>query len=196
MLNYYNRNASSRMSNMTLVKSYAIAVAAALLVAFGLASFVETHYTGEEATQLLRCISFPSAVIASSLNCYIVRRPEIDSGVPLLNGRMEDVLPGETSREAAKLGVHSTTASRAVLQMPTYFIPPLLLDTVAPLKQYMCENPSMVVPITTFMLTLSFGVGLPCAVGMFPQMSKIRAVDVESKYHGLDDEEFYFNKGL
>jgi hypothetical protein len=109
---------------------------------------------------------------------------------------MEEVLPGETSQEAAKLGVYSTTASRAVLQMPTYFIPPMLLATVAPLKQYMCENPYMVVPITTFMLTLSFGMGLPCAVGMFPQMSKIRAVDVESKYHELDDEEFYFNKGL
>jgi hypothetical protein len=196
LVNYYNRNASSRMSNTTLCKSYAVAVASALAVSFLLATLVQSHYSGEEAEELLRFISFPSAVIASSLNCFIVRRPEIDSGVILLNKQMENVLPGETSREAAKRGVYSTTASRAILQMPTYFIPPLILDTVEPIKHYMCENPTTVVPITTFLLLVSFGVGLPCAVGMFPQMSKIRAIDVESKFRDLGPDEFYFNKGL
>jgi hypothetical protein len=50
-----------------------------------------------------------------SLNCYIVRSPEIDKGVPLLNKQMENVLPGETSIVAAKRGVHSTIASRGEL---------------------------------------------------------------------------------
>ncbi|KAL7450645.1 hypothetical protein ACHAWC_002536 [Mediolabrus comicus] len=77
--------AGNSVNNGTLFKSYALAVASALIVAFGLANYVQTNYAGEEATELLRFISFPSAVIASSLNCYIVRSREIEVGVQLLN---------------------------------------------------------------------------------------------------------------
>jgi hypothetical protein len=121
LVNYFNGNKAASSDgegdettfvDNTLLKSYALAVASALIVALGLATYVQTNYTGEEATGLLRFISFPSAVIASSLNCYIVRSPEIDKGVPLFNKQMENVLPGETSIVAAKRGVHSTTASR------------------------------------------------------------------------------------
>jgi hypothetical protein len=200
MINYFNGPRSEKDEDensikFTLIKSYGIAVASALFVAFGLATYVENNYAGEEAAALLRFISFPSAVIASSLNCYIVRRPEIEVGVPLLNEKMEDVLPGETSKAAAARGVYTTTASRAVLQMPTYFIPPLILDTVTPLKQYMAENPSLLVPITTSLLLVSFGIGLPAAVGIFPQISSIRADEVE-QFQGLGYATFYYNKGL
>ncbi|KAL7432867.1 hypothetical protein ACHAXM_003289 [Skeletonema potamos] len=202
-VNYFNgpKNASvdgttANVMDGTLFKSYSLAVASALIVAFGLSTYVQTNYSGEEATELLRFIAFPSAVIASSLNCYIVRSPEIETGVPLLNKQLENVLPGETSVAAAKRGVYSTTASRAVLQMPTYFIPPLILDTVTPLKQFLMDNPAMVVPVTTFLLLVSFGIGLPAAVGLFPQVSSIKAEDVEEKFRGLGFEEFYYNKGL
>ena len=188
--------AGNSVNNGTLFKSYALAVASALIVAFGLATYVQTNYAGEEATELLRFISFPSAVIASSLNCYIVRSPEIEVGVPLLNMQQENVLPGETSIAAARRGVYSTTASRAVLQMPTYFIPPLILDTVTPLKQFLVDNPAMVVPVTTFLLLVSFGIGLPAAVGLFPQVSSINTKDVEEKFQGLGYEVLFYNKGL
>ena len=89
-----------------------------------------------------------------------------------------------------------TTATRAVLQMPTYFIPPLLLETITPLKIYMAENPSMVVPITTFLLLISFGIGLPATVGLSPQMARIRVEEVEQKYQNLGYDELYYNKGL
>jgi hypothetical protein len=198
LVNYFNGPKSSNANAVdeTLLKSYALAVTSALAVAFGLATYIQNNYSGEEATSLLRFTSFPSAVIASSLNCYIVRSPEIDTGVPLLNERMEYVLPGEASIIAAKRGVYSTTASRAILQMPTYFIPPLILDTVAPLKHYLAENPLMTVPVTTFLLLVSFGIGLPCAVGLFPQVSTIGAEDAEEKFRRLGFDKFYYNKGL
>lgn len=199
MINYFNRNPSSEMSLETLWNSYIVAVATALGVAFGLASSVSAHYPAEEAQQLLQFISFPSAVVASSLNCWIVRSPEIEPGVPLLvenqdDGTLEPVLPGETSRAAAQRGVVATTASRAVLQMPTYMIPPLLLETV--LKPCLVDHPSMTVPMTTFVLLISFGIGLPCAIGIFPQMSTIEEHAAEEKYRGLGYEKFYYNKGL
>jgi len=41
LVNYFNRNASSEMDNQTLFKSYSAAVTSALLVAFGLATFIQ-----------------------------------------------------------------------------------------------------------------------------------------------------------
>jgi len=41
LVNYYNRNASAEMDNATLLKSYSIAVASALTVAFGLATVIQ-----------------------------------------------------------------------------------------------------------------------------------------------------------
>jgi hypothetical protein len=85
LINYFNRNASSELTTKTLLQSYSVAVGAALAVAFGLCTFIQGHYSGEEAAELLKFVAFPSAVLASTLNCYIVRRPEMDSGVPLLH---------------------------------------------------------------------------------------------------------------
>lgn len=204
LVNYFNGPKSANNDDHAttiaidgaLFTSYSLAVASALLVAFGLATYIQANFSGELQIELLRFIAFPSAVIASSLNCYIIRSPEIDTGVPLLNKELENVLFGQTSSAAAKRGVYSTTASRAVLQMPTYFIPPLLLDTVTPLKQFLIDNSLMVVPVTTFLLLVSFGIGLPAAVGLFPQVSSIKVEDVEEKFRGLGYEEFYYNKGL
>jgi tricarboxylate carrier len=202
LVNFFNRNASSPMSNETLLKSYSAAVGSALAVAFGLATFIQKKYPAEQAKMLMRYVAFPSAVVASSLNCYIVRSPEMDTGIPLLNAQGEVVLPGENSLEAAKRGVYSTTASRALLQAPVYFLPPVLLSLGA-LKPYLTKNPTATVPITTFLLLASFGVGLPATVAIFPQISEISADQVENKFQHLRDpktdkpyEVFYYNKGL
>jgi len=202
LVNYYNRNASSPMSNETLAISYAAAVGSALTVAFGLATLIQKRYDPATAKNMLRWVSFPSAVVASSLNCYIVRSPEIDSGVPLMDQNGNDVLPGETSQVAASRGVYSTTMSRAILQAPVYFLPPVLLAT-GPLKSYLMRFPTLAVPVTTYLLLVSFGVGLPSTVAIFPQISEIAASDVEPKFQKLTNAEtgqtretFYYNKGL
>jgi hypothetical protein len=79
LLNYYNRNASSEMTTETMAKSYVTAVGSCLVVAFGLASLIQKRYPPSQAKTLLRWIAFPSGVVASSLNCYIVRSPEIQT---------------------------------------------------------------------------------------------------------------------
>lgn len=151
----------------------------------------------------MRYVAFPSAVVASSLNCYIVRSPEIDTGIPLLNSNYENVsTTGQTSKIAAKEGVHSTTASRALLQAPVYFLPPLLMNTIPFLKNFVLRHPSMSVPLTTYLVLVSFGLGLPATVAIFPQMAEIDVKDVEEEFQGLrgDDglpyQKFYYNKGL
>jgi len=202
LVNYYNRNASSPMSNETLLKSYGAAVGSALVVAFGLATIIQRRFDAAKAKSLLRWVAFPSAVVASSLNCYIVRSPEIDSGIPLFDKDGNDVLKGETSQVAATRGVNSTTLSRAILQAPVYFFPPVLVS-MGPLKTITTKHPRLAVPVTTGMVLVSFGTGLPATVAIFPQIAEINASEVEDKFKHLRNsknnepyEVFYYNKGL
>mmetsp|Transcript_20797 Transcript_20797/g.37778 ORF Transcript_20797/g.37778 Transcript_20797/m.37778 type:complete len:397 (+) Transcript_20797:80-1270(+) len=202
LVNYFNRNASSPMTNETLAISYGAAVGSALVVAFGLATAIQKKYPADQAKRLMKYVAFPSAVVASSLNCYIVRSPEIKTGIPLLNQDGQDVLAGETSKVAAQRGVNTTTASRAILQAPVYFLPPVLVS-LGPIRKYLVKNPRMTVPITTYLLLCSFGVGLPVTVAIFPQISEIDVNDVEEKFQHLQDAKtgkpyqvFYYNKGL
>lgn len=203
LVNYFNRNASSEMDNATLLKSYSAAVISALSVAFGLATVIQKKYPPQQAKQLMKWVAFPSAIVASSLNCYIVRSPEIQTGIPLLNDRMEDVHPGITSNIAAAKGVYSTTASRAILQAPVYFMPPVLIATIPFLKNMVMRNPAVRVPLTTYLVLVSFGLGLPATVAIFPQIAELDVGDVEEEFQGLRDEKtglpyekFYYNKGL
>jgi hypothetical protein len=192
------------MTNETLLKSYSAAVGSALAVALGLATFIQRRYSPAQAKNLLRWVAFPSAVVASSLNCYIVRSPEIDTGVPLVNSDGEYVLPKERSKIAAERGVNSTTFSRALLQAPVYFLPPFLMGAVPPLKNAILRNPIMRVPMTTYLLLVCFGIGLPASVAIFPQMGQIKVEEAEETYHNLKDEKnggkpykyLYYNKGL
>ena len=195
------------MSNETLLQSYSAAVGSALVVAFGLATFIQKRYPPAQAKQLMKYVAFPSAVVASSLNCYIVRSPEIDSGIPLMDEdgsliQVESDGSNSTSQEAARRGVNSTTVSRALLQAPVYFLPPLLMG-LGPLAKVVAKNPASRVPMTTFLLLTSFGLGLPATVAIFPQITSIKADEVEEKFQLLKNPKtqtpystFYYNKGL
>jgi sideroflexin-5 len=201
LVNYYNRNSSSNLSNDTLLKSYGAAVGSALIVAFGLATFIQKRYDPITSQRLLRYVAFPSSMTASSLNCYIVRSPEITTGIPLLDENGTNVLPGSTSNIAAANGVYLTTASRAILQAPVFFLPPLLVGTI--FSSIIKSHPVLNVPISTYTLLVAFGCGLPAAIAIFPQISEISSTTVESQYQQLINpktnqpyDKFYYNKGL
>lgn len=203
LVNYYNRAAGGEMSMDALKTSYLAAVTSALMLAFGLATWIQRRYDPTKARQLMRYVAFPSAMVASSLNCYIVRSPEIETGIPLLDEHGKDVLPGTRSQEAARRGVHATTVSRALMQVPVFIGPPLLLSTVPVLQRLVKRLPMLVLPLTTYMVIVAFGVGLPAAVAIFPEISEIEAEEVEEKFrdlrqseNGLPYAKFYYNKGL
>ena len=59
LVNYFNRNTESPMSNETIAKSYAAAVGSALLVGFGLATLIQKRYPPEQAALMLRWVAFP-----------------------------------------------------------------------------------------------------------------------------------------
>lgn len=196
LVNYFN--ATGSMSNETLAKSYSLAVVSALSVVFGLTTVIRKRYSAEQAKQLLKFTAFPSCVVASSLNCYFVRSPEIETGIDVFDA---DGKVMGTSQIAAKGGVYSTTFSRAILQAPVFFVPPFLLTTPY-FKSILAKNPALSVPLSTFLLLVSFGVGLPATVAIFPQIVEIQTNDLEEKFRKLKDKDgnavtkLYYNKGL
>lgn len=191
LVNVFNA-AGDGLDNATLAKSYATAVAAALGVSYGLATLVQRRFSAERAKRLMRYIAFPSAVVASSMNCFIVRSPEMNTGIPVYDESGETV---GISKIAAAKGVYATTASRGILQIPVYFLPPAILALL--------RLPLPVVPATTFFLLVSFGIGLPATVALFPQECEVSVKELETEFHHLRHpitqepyRTLYFNKGL
>ena len=92
------------------------------------------------------------------------------------------------------IGVYETTLSRAVLQCPVYAIPPVVMSTIA-------ASPYLATPIATYTLLIAFGVGLPAACAIFPQISEIDCDKLEEEYRNLKDDKgqtikkLYFNRG-
>jgi hypothetical protein len=139
----------------------------------------------------LKYVTFPSTVVASSLNCFIMRSPELSTGVTLLD---EDCIPipvvqrkSTTSNEdgdeeeettdaiswiAARQGVLSTTASRAVLQIP-YFITPLLLSTRW-MTHLLQRHPTLTLPVTSYLIVTTFGLWFPAATATIIQNTIFR----------------------
>jgi len=177
LVNYFNRNAASNMSNETMAMSYAGAVGSALTIAFGLSTAVKANFAPARAAQLLTFVAFPTSVAASSANCYIIRRPEIETGLPVLgkdkNGAWNEVLAdGFKSNIAAAKAVYATTASRAFLQFPVFFVPPLLMSVLPAMG-------AAALPVSTYVTILCFGFGLPGALACFPIKLEVDVKDLE-----------------
>mmetsp|Transcript_8100 Transcript_8100/g.16352 ORF Transcript_8100/g.16352 Transcript_8100/m.16352 type:complete len:378 (-) Transcript_8100:21-1154(-) len=209
LVNYFNRNAASAMSDETLMKSYTGAVVGAMTVAMGLTTLVKRTFSPQKAARLLQFVTFPTCVVASCMNCYIVRAPDMDVGVPILDKTGNDILPGKLSKIAATKGVYETTASRAFLQIPVYFVPPLLTATMPPLKAIISKTPALSVPITTYLLLVAFGFGLPGACAVFPKISSIDVEELEDEFKveverrggskmvfGGEGDKAFFDRGL
>jgi len=73
------------------------------------------------------------------------------------------------------------------------------MSALPPIKNALAKNPRLSVPITTFLLLISFGAGLPATVAMFPQISEIGIDDVEPEFKAgvpAGTLKLYYDKGL
>jgi tricarboxylate carrier len=199
LVNYSNRNASSPTSNETLAMSYASAVGAALTVAFGLSQFITRRFQPAQAAQLMKFVAFPSSIVASCSNCYIMRRPEIESGVLLQDKEGNTLAGGKRSSVAARKAVEETVMSRALLQVPVFFLPAATMS-LPPVAAFAAANPALGVSLTTLITMIGFGFGLPAAVAYFPQLGSLKVSEVEPEIAAMIKDKtldtVYYNKGL
>lgn len=203
LVNYFNRNASSEMSNETLMKSYLGAVTAALSVALGLSFAIRKSCQPETAAKLMKFIAFPSSMVASSSNCYIMRKPEIDTGIEVFLENNEVLGENIKSKNAATKAVLETVYSRALLQIPVFLGPALIMSTPFVSRLVMNKATSWLnIPLMSFVTMVCFSFGLPAAIAVFPQQGVINVTDLETEFQDLDKLKgnptvpVYYNKGL
>ena len=201
LVNYFNRNATSPTSDATLAVSYTAAVAAALSVAFGLSQFVQRRFSPERARTLMQFIAFPASMVASSANCYIMRRPEIAPGITLFNEQGDVIAEGAKSSVAAAKAVKETAISRAFLGIPCFLIPAATMS-LPPIARFCAASPAAGLGLYTFVSILFFGFGLPATVAIFPQTGSVGVGELEPHIQralesaGKKVEVAYYNKGL
>lgn len=215
-VNYFNRNASasvpstyvtkeeaeanSKRANRVLANSYVTAVTAALAVAFGVSQYIMRRYPGVQGKKLLQFVALPSCCVASSLNAFIVRKPEMSTGITLFDANGNNVgTSGAKSKVAARKAVRDTVITRILVQFPVFLIPPLLMS-VPPIATIAGLSSTIHLTLISFFTTVSFGLGLPAAVAWYPQIGAVTEREVEEEFKeavaNAPGQKLYYNRGM
>ena len=202
-VNYANRNIGAKsMSNEAIMASYAGAVVASCSLAVGLGAVVKKLNERPNPGAAIRLFrgSVPFFAVASAgvVNVFLMRRQETIDGINVKDAEGRDC---GVSVKAGIQGVTEVALTRVALPAPILLFPPMLMslyDRLAIAKSKPAWRPFVQVPVITACLWLA----LPLAIGLFPQMSSIKANDLEPQFHNIKDSKgnkvktFYFNKGL
>jgi tricarboxylate carrier len=191
LVNYFNRNATSVASDSVLLASYSGAVASAISIAYGLSRVVKRFSSPERASTLLKFIAMPTSMVASSVNCLIMRWPETQTGISVCDSQTGAEVG--RSRIAAKKAIQETVVSRVLLQLPVFLFPPVM-SMLPPVARFLRRNPRLATPVMTGFLFVGFGFGLPASIAAFPQEGLIREQELEPELQGRGD--LKYNKGL
>eukprot|EP01062_Namystynia_karyoxenos_P073597 TRINITY_DN70395_c0_g1_i1.p1 TRINITY_DN70395_c0_g1~~TRINITY_DN70395_c0_g1_i1.p1 ORF type:complete len:376 (+),score=106.21 TRINITY_DN70395_c0_g1_i1:83-1129(+) len=193
-VNYFNRSGKS-VDNTVILQSYLTAVTAALGVVYGMVLVIRSCAPPASVARLLSFTAFPASAIASSANCYYVRRPEISTGIPVMSEDGELLLGGELSQAAGRKAVTETVLSRALLTVPVFLCPPVLL-MVPPFSTAAAVSPAMHMAMSCFLTMTCFGYGLAAAIAYFPQRGSITREELEEKFRASAPAVAWYNKGL
>ena len=219
LVNYHNRNASSSSpgdgagpgaaaEGDPLVASFIGATSSALTVSLGLATLVKMRYPADVAERVLRFAAFPTSNVATSLSCFIMRRPEIKDGIAVFDSSGRPAAGGARSRAAARKAVRETIVSRLLLDVPGLLLP-ALITSLPFIAGFQRRWPGWALAVDTLTIMLCFGFGLPAANAAFPQTGSIRVSRLEPELRAAfdlsagDDDDgarsrgvVYYNKGL
>uniref|UniRef100_A0A914YCB0 Uncharacterized protein n=1 Tax=Panagrolaimus superbus TaxID=310955 RepID=A0A914YCB0_9BILA len=110
----------------TYIKSYAVAVSAAVSISASLTYLIKRS-EGLSATRKLiiqRFVPLPATSLASTLNVLCMRAPELDTGIDVFD---ENGVKIGTSKVAAKQAIIDTALTRAFLPVPLLLAPPCIM---------------------------------------------------------------------
>lgn len=194
-VNYSNRNATKETSMKDFATGYIGAVTSAVSIAVGLNVLVKNASNLSPAKRMFiqRFIPFPAVASASVCNVVLMRLKELSTGIEVTT---KDGTVVGVSKIAAKKALKETAATRAVLPAPILIIPPIIMSMLERTKWFP-RYPRLYLPMQVLVCTLSFGLALPVAIAMFPQMSQINVNDLEKEIQdNTKHSSLYYNKGL
>ncbi|KAG7509628.1 sideroflexin-5 isoform X1 [Solea senegalensis] len=161
----------------------------------GLNTLVQKANGFSPTTRLLvqRFIPFPAVASANVCNVVLMRHTEPSEGISVLD---DDGNVVGTSRIAARHALLETALTRVVMPMPILLLPPMIMSTLEklPLLQ---RRRRLVLPVHSLVCLAAFGLALPLAISLFPQMSQIRVDQLEPEIAmATHCEMVTYNKGL
>ncbi|XP_056408647.1 sideroflexin-5 [Hyla sarda] len=194
-VNYANRNASKPSPTSKFILGYTGAVVSAVSIAVGLNSLVQRANKFSPSTRLFikRFVPFPAVASANICNVVLMRHSELEEGIDVLDGGGKIV---GSSRTAAKHALLETALTRVVLPMPILVLPPIImsgLEKTSLLRTY----PRLILPVHSLVCLTAFGLALPLAISLFPQMSEIETSKLEPEIAmNTASRTVVYNKGL
>ncbi|XP_068799944.1 sideroflexin-5 isoform X4 [Struthio camelus] len=147
------------------------------------------------ATRLLiqRFVPFPAVASANICNVVLMRHTELEEGIDVLdnNGNLVG-----SSRIAAKHALLETALTRVVLPMPILVLPPIIMSILEK-TSLLRSRPRMILPVQSLVCLAAFGLALPLAISLFPQMSEIETSRLEPEIAlATTSKTVVYNKGL
>nr|XP_014126938.1 sideroflexin-5 [Zonotrichia albicollis] len=194
-VNYANRNASKPSPTSKFIQGYLGAVISAVSIAVGLNVLIQRANKFTPATRLLiqRFVPFPAVASANICNVVLMRHTELEEGIDVLdtNGNIVG-----SSRVAAKHALLETALTRVVLPMPILVLPPIIMSVLEKTWLLRCR-PRMLLPVQSLVCLAAFGLALPLAISLFPQMSEIETSQLEPEIAmATTSKTVVYNKGL
>ncbi|XP_053487047.1 sideroflexin-5-like isoform X2 [Ictalurus furcatus] len=194
-VNYANRNATKPTPTSRFIQGYLGAVTSAVSIAVGLNVLIEKSRKFNPATRLIiqRFIPFPAVASANVCNVALMRHNELSEGIDVLDSNGNVV---GSSRIAAKHALMETAFTRVVLPLPIFVLPPIIMAFVEKLP-LMQAHRRLMLPVHSLVCLAVFGLSLPLAISLFPQMSQIKAAHLEPEIAmATDCKVLTYNKGL
>uniref|UniRef100_A0A4X2JTA4 Sideroflexin 5 n=1 Tax=Vombatus ursinus TaxID=29139 RepID=A0A4X2JTA4_VOMUR len=170
-VNYANRNATKPLPASKFIQGYLGAVISAVSIAVGLNALVQRANKFTPATRLLiqRFVPFPAVASANICNVVLMRHNELEEGIDVLDSDGNVV---GSSRIAARHALIETALTRVVLPMPILVLPPIIMSVLE--KTFLLQSrPRLLLPVQSFVCLAAFGLALPLAISLFPQMSEV-----------------------
>ncbi|NWH19797.1 SFXN5 protein, partial [Grus americana] len=170
-VNYANRNATKPSPTSKFIQGYLGAVISAVSIAVGLNVLVQRANKFTPATRLLiqRFVPFPAVASANICNVVLMRHTELEEGIDVLDSNGNIV---GSSRIAAKHALLETALTRVVLPMPILVLPPIIMSILEK-TSFLRSRPRMILPVQSLVCLAAFGLALPLAISLFPQMSEV-----------------------
>uniref|UniRef100_A0A8C6XDZ4 Sideroflexin 5 n=1 Tax=Naja naja TaxID=35670 RepID=A0A8C6XDZ4_NAJNA len=194
-VNYANRNATKPSPTSKFIQGYLGAVVSAVSIAVGLNVLIQRANQFTPATRILiqRFVPFPAVASANICNVVLMRHTELEEGIDVLDGEGNVV---GSSRIAARHALLETALTRVVLPMPILVLPPIIMSLLEK-TAFLRSRPRMLLPVQSLVCLAAFGLALPLAISLFPQMSEIETARLEPEIaQATTSLTVTYNKGL
>uniref|UniRef100_A0A673BG18 Sideroflexin 5b n=1 Tax=Sphaeramia orbicularis TaxID=375764 RepID=A0A673BG18_9TELE len=190
-VNYANRNATKVGIFRSRTQLYCIFNR----ISVGLNVLIQKANKLSPATRMIiqRLVPFPAVASANICNVGLMRHNELSEGIDVLDNNGNVV---GSSKVAARHAIMETAFTRVVLPMPIFVLPPIIMSYLERLR-FLQSNRRLLLPIHSIVCLVTFGLSLPVAISLFPQMSQIEVSRLEPEIAmATDCKVVTYNKGL